>query len=191
VTEEKEERTFEMLTLTKKKRVSRVVQGLSVAVLLFAFIGTANAVEGQLPDDSKCLTCHRIKALKKTLDSGEKLSLHVSRDEFAQSVHNVIGCAGCHGIIDLTEHKQKRSISSAHDYSVEQVQVCRNCHAGKFELYDPSAARHARNATKTFLMPMHKASTDRHLKRRVTCRCRYAPTATSRMTLQRLPPGTG
>ena len=42
--------------------------------------------------------------LEKPLADGETLSLHISGDTFAKSVHSIFGCAGCHSDIDLAKH---------------------------------------------------------------------------------------
>jgi hypothetical protein len=87
--------------------------------------------------DAKCLKCHS-KKLKKKLEDGEKMSLQVMAVEFEESVHNVIGCTGCHRDVGKSKHPSKKPISSMRDYSVRQNETCNQCHAAKAEAYDGS-----------------------------------------------------
>lgn len=88
--------------------------------------------------DAKCVKCHS-KGLKKKLEDGEKMSLKVDAAHFEDSVHSVIGCTGCHRDITKIKHpKEKRAITSARAYSVEQNETCRQCHEAKFAAYEGS-----------------------------------------------------
>ena len=88
--------------------------------------------------DAKCVKCHS-KGLNKKLEDGEKMSLKVDATHFEDSVHSVIGCTGCHRDITKIRHpKEKRAITSARAYSVEQNETCRQCHEAKFTAYEGS-----------------------------------------------------
>jgi len=88
--------------------------------------------------DAKCLKCHS-KNLKKKLEDGEKMSLKVEVAEFEESVHNVIGCTGCHRDMVKSKHpKEKRAVSSKRDYSLEQNETCNQCHAEKAKAWKGS-----------------------------------------------------
>jgi hypothetical protein len=91
--------------------------------------------------DKKCLRCHS-KKLKKTLEDGEKLLLHVSATEYSESAHSDIGCSGCHTAIAGKKHPSRDPVASKRAYSVDQNEICRDCHATKFEQYEGSI--HAR-----------------------------------------------
>jgi hypothetical protein len=93
-------------------------------------------------DDAKCLKCHS-KQLKKSMDDGAKMSLHVAELDFADSVHSRIGCTACHQDIAQRKHpKEKIAISNQRSYSLEMNQVCGNCHEENARQYEGSI--HAR-----------------------------------------------
>lgn len=108
--------------------------------LSLAPFATAGAAAGPLSDaDTACLGCHSIEGLEKTLGNGEKLSLHVSGEGFAGSVHRPFGCATCHAAIDPATHSAAASsIASAREYSIERAAACQMCHADALEQYEGS-----------------------------------------------------
>ena len=90
-------------------------------------------------DDQACLACHGGPGMDKTLGDGNKLSLHVDGAAFAKSVHAPLGCAGCHGDVDLAKHPGSgQDIKSARDFRLKSVEVCRGCHADKFDEWEKS-----------------------------------------------------
>ena len=106
--------------------------GAAVAAVVLALAGmTASASAAALSEgDEQCLACHGAPGLEKQLASGETLSLHIPGDAFAQSVHGVIGCTGCHTDINLASHPPAENpISTKRDFSIAMVQVCRTCHS--------------------------------------------------------------
>ncbi len=106
----------------------------SLALLLIT-APTARAAE----DDQRCLACHGVEGMEKTLMDGAKLPLHVPGESFAKSVHSSVGCAACHLDVDPASHPpSKKEIKSARDYSVVSANVCSMCHAEKFEQWDKS-----------------------------------------------------
>jgi len=109
-----------------------------VSLLLISAVASANVSEKPaVSPDTKCLKCHA-KNLKKTLEDGDKLSLHVAESEFANSVHGKVGCTGCHRAIVGKKHPAKEPISDRRTFALEQNQNCRSCHAGKFKQYEGS-----------------------------------------------------
>jgi len=84
-----------MLTKKQYKYLTRAACSLLVAFSMLAFAGTADAAVELSKADSKCLMCHKSKGLKKTLDNGERMSLHVAGDDFAGSVHGGISVDRC------------------------------------------------------------------------------------------------
>jgi len=87
--------------------------------------------------DAKCLKCHS-KNLKKALEDGDKLSLHVAASEYTGSAHSKIGCTGCHRAIAGVKHPAKKPISDRRSYALLQNQSCGSCHAEKFTQYEGS-----------------------------------------------------
>jgi len=111
-----------------------------VAGALFLGQGTARAADSAFSKaDQQCLGCHSAKGLEKELTNGETLSLHVDGSAFAQSVHNMIGCAVCHADITIENHPPlKTKIASIRENSLALTKVCRSCHADIFKRYEAS-----------------------------------------------------
>lgn len=112
-------------------------------LLAIALLGMAPAVsladnhEEVSNPDAKCFKCHSRK-LKKKLVDGETLSLQINIDEFATSVHSVIGCTGCHRDIPKGKHPSKQPIASKRAYSLKHNQTCSQCHEVAHETYKDS-----------------------------------------------------
>ena len=100
----------------------------------------AQAQPATLSDaDQACLGCHGSAGLDKKLENSETLQLHVPAEPFAKSVHSVIGCASCHSDISLDSHPpSKKDIKSSREYSLASAEVCKTCHADKFEQWEKS-----------------------------------------------------
>ncbi len=111
-----------------------------IMVLLALFsVNSITALAALSEHDQQCLACHSSEKLVKKLANGDMLSLHVAGPAFAGSVHNAMGCAGCHADVTLKNHPPvKRKIASAREYSVARIEACRQCHEDKFKLYEGS-----------------------------------------------------
>ena len=111
-----------------------------VAGALFLDQGSARAAGSALSrPDLQCLGCHSAKGLETKLANGETLSLHVQGSAFAESVHNMLGCAVCHPNTTLENHPPlKTKIASIRENSLALTQVCRPCHAAIFKQYEGS-----------------------------------------------------
>ena len=89
--------------------------------------------------DDECFDCHASDKKKKTLGDGYVLSLQVPKDLYLKSVHHTKGCTSCHADVDIDKHPPKNNeISDRRSFSLESVQVCRKCHANKFEQWTTS-----------------------------------------------------
>jgi len=109
--------------------------GLPAAAIPPAFA----ADDAPSASDQQCLGCHGSAGMEKKLEDGDTLQLHVPADMFAKSVHSSIGCTGCHSDIDLTAHPPaEKDIASARSFSITMTQVCRGCHADKFDQWQTS-----------------------------------------------------
>ena len=107
--------------------------------LLLASFTDASAAAGPLSEaDTACLGCHSIEGLQKPLEDGGSLSLHVSGEGFAGSVHRMFGCGSCHAAIDPASHPAASSIPSARQYAIERNATCHMCHAPAREQYEGS-----------------------------------------------------
>jgi cytochrome c551/c552 len=88
-----------------------IIGSLLLAIALQAMAFPANAAEDDeavANPDLKCLKCHS-KSLKKSLEDGTKMSLHIDAAEFGESVHQVIGCTGCHRDVPKGKHPSKKT----------------------------------------------------------------------------------
>jgi len=115
--------------------------GAAAAAVVLALGGMTASAFAAAPSegDAQCLGCHGAAGLEKQLASGETLSLQIPGDAFAQSVHSVIGCTGCHTDIDPSKHPPAENpISGKRAFSIATVQVCKNCHSDEFEQWGKS-----------------------------------------------------
>jgi predicted CXXCH cytochrome family protein len=101
-------------------------------VLFFVFIifpVSADVAKGALSDEATvCLTCHSSRGINKILENKEVLSLYLDKDEFAKSVHNTIGCSGCHTGYMAAHVQKKKQIKSKKEYTANASRVCSMCH---------------------------------------------------------------
>ena len=104
-------------------RMIRSALVLAAIALLISPAAVTLAAESTHASDGKCLKCHS-RALKKSLENGEKLSLQVTAVHFEESVHAGIGCVGCHEAVTRGKHPSRQPISNARDYAIEQNQAC-------------------------------------------------------------------
>ncbi|OGA70901.1 MAG: hypothetical protein A3G81_25710 [Betaproteobacteria bacterium RIFCSPLOWO2_12_FULL_65_14] len=94
---------------------------LLLAVLLLAAAASAGAADASaaLPDEAKaCLACHGTESAPK-----------VDASAFAKSVHNPLGCTGCHAGVDPAKHPGAAK--------PERVS-CAGCHADSTKHYQAS-----------------------------------------------------
>lgn len=89
--------------------------------------------------DQTCLGCHGAAGMEKKLTDGDTLKLFVPPDPYLHSVHGANGCTSCHSDVDITKHPpEKNDIASARSFAVNMTQVCRTCHADKFDQWQNS-----------------------------------------------------
>jgi hypothetical protein len=121
-------------------RLGFAVAAVAVALALApAAAPPAFADEAPSAADQQCLGCHGAAGMEKKLADGDTLQLHVPGDMFAKSVHGAIGCTGCHSDVDLAAHPPaEKEIASRRSFSLAMTQVCRGCHADKFDQWETS-----------------------------------------------------
>jgi hypothetical protein len=89
--------------------------------------------------DQQCLGCHGTAGMEKKLMDGDTLQLHVPGDAYVKSVHGANGCTSCHSDVDPAKHPpEKNDIASKRSFSLSMTQVCRTCHADKFQQWQTS-----------------------------------------------------
>ncbi len=92
-----------------------------------------------LPADQACLACHGSGDATLTLENGDRLPLSIDGPAFARSLHQPIGCTGCHASVSPRTHPGKGgSYASARTYAQARNESCRGCHARVFAVYEPS-----------------------------------------------------
>ncbi|HSD84181.1 MAG TPA: cytochrome c3 family protein, partial [Anaerolineae bacterium] len=81
-----------------------------------------------------CLSCHSKPDLKRTLPSGEELSLYISPDHLATSVHSAAGieCEACHTDIKTYPHPAI-NYQTRRELSRSYYQACQKCHSANYE----------------------------------------------------------
>jgi hypothetical protein len=89
--------------------------------------------------DQNCLGCHGAAGMEKKLADGATLQLHVPADPYVKSVHGANGCTSCHSDVDPAAHPPAdKKIESARSFAIATTQVCKGCHAEKFEQWESS-----------------------------------------------------
>ncbi len=122
-------------------RIGLVIAGFGSGIALLPAAASPAFAADAAPSaaDQQCLACHGFPGMEKKLGDGQTLQLHVDGDLFAKSVHDVIGCTGCHSDIDLTTHPPAhKEIESERSFALTMTQVCRNCHTDQFQRWDTS-----------------------------------------------------
>ena len=121
------------------RRTCLIRFALVAAALLLSLQAVALSEE-----DQKCLACHAQEGMSKTFEKGDSVSLKVDGAAFAKSIHAPIGCAACHGDIDLKNHPGGgRKFATAREFSLAQAQACRQCHDDAFKQHEGSVhAKH-------------------------------------------------
>jgi hypothetical protein len=122
------------------KRVRLTVVAASVSCLAFICLSAHAADNAASASSQSCLACHGADGMEKALADGGKLSLHIDGEIFGKSVHQGFGCTGCHSDVDLNSHPPQAGveIKSARDFRLKSVEICRTCHADKFEDWEKS-----------------------------------------------------
>ena len=106
---------------------------------LLPVAAAGSAVDSLSESDRQCLGCHATEGMKKDLQDGGVLSLHVSGEAYAKSVHKANGCGSCHSEVDIKNHPpSKRDIKSQRQYSIERAEACRQCHEEAFKHHEGS-----------------------------------------------------
>ena len=102
-------------------------------------VAAASPVDSLPEGDRQCLGCHATEGMKKDLQDGGTLSLHIPGDAYAKSVHKANGCGSCHADVDIKSHPpSKRDIKSVRQYSIERAEACRQCHEDAYKQHEGS-----------------------------------------------------
>jgi len=122
-------------------KVSLSVAAIAAALVLLPAAARPAFAADPAPSkaDQVCLGCHGAAGMDKKLADGDTLQLHVPAGPYLQSVHGANGCTSCHTDVDPAKHPpEKNDIASKRSFSTGMTQVCRACHADKFEQWDTS-----------------------------------------------------
>jgi predicted CXXCH cytochrome family protein len=111
-----------------------VLFGIIFAIYSFTLPNLAQAANANQMSQEDCMSCHGNPGAEMTLPSGEKLSLYISPDKFALSVHAPLNiqCQSCHPDITSYPHPEliyetRRELSRAH------YLTCERCHINQYE----------------------------------------------------------
>ncbi len=117
---------------------SLAIATVTAALTLLPAASPAFAAEPSAADQN-CLACHGTAGMEKKLSDGDMLQLHVAAGPYLQSVHGANGCTSCHADVDITKHPpEKNDIAGKRNFALAMTQVCKTCHADKFEQWQSS-----------------------------------------------------
>ncbi|MBI3000296.1 MAG: cytochrome c3 family protein [Deltaproteobacteria bacterium] len=102
------------------------LRGIVAAVLFLLVFLTPGLVRAQAVRKDLCLSCHGTEGLEKVRE-GKPVSLFVSGEKFARSVHGSLECTGCHSDVSQIPHAPE----------LKAVQ-CSTCHAAVSREYSRS-----------------------------------------------------
>lgn len=99
------------------------------------------------PANDYCLSCHGLSSLRKTLPSGETLSLYIDANSFDHGIHNQqnIACVDCHKNISTFPHPDFKA-NTIRDVSLQLYVSCKDCHADEYNKTLNSIHQKARDA---------------------------------------------
>jgi predicted CXXCH cytochrome family protein len=125
--------------MVKPKRwLPFVVIGLIAVTIALMLNVPANAAPIAVPPDQQteqyCLSCHGQPDLKMTLPSGEEVSLYISPEHLASSVHSPQGieCEACHTTIKTYPHPAVQ-FQTRRDLSRSLYEACKKCHSANYD----------------------------------------------------------
>jgi predicted CXXCH cytochrome family protein len=107
---------------------------LAAAVVWLARPGAARAQEGDQGTEAYCLSCHNNPDLSMTLPSGEEVSLYISPETLANSIHSPLGieCEACHTNITTYPHPEI-NFQTHRELSRSYYQACQKCHPDQYD----------------------------------------------------------
>ncbi len=122
-------------------RMSAAIAAVIAAFVMFPGGAPTALAQGAAPSkaDQVCFGCHGFAGMEKKLEDGSSLNLQVPAAPFVKSVHNAIGCTGCHADVNPAAHPPAdKKIANARSFAVGMTDLCRNCHDDKFEQWQTS-----------------------------------------------------
>jgi Cytochrome c554 and c-prime len=124
---------------TSAQRRILATAAAATALCLAAALAGAAPAPGPSAEDQQCLACHGQEGMTKSFAKGDPVSLHVEGRAFAASVHGPLGCAACHGDVDLKDHPGAgKPFATAREFSIAMVGACGQCHEDKAKLFEGS-----------------------------------------------------
>ena len=118
----------------KRYLILTLVVGCAAMLMVAWLLATPSTAFAQDDGDPKpegngdgyCLLCHSQPDQSHTLPDGSVLDITINSENFADSVHNELGCTACHG--DMSYPHEGPVPSTARDYTMRMAAVCTNCH---------------------------------------------------------------
>lgn len=111
-----------------------LIAALAVGVVIAASAAPAHASPAPQETEKYCLGCHAKPDIQMTLPSGEVVSVQVSPDDLAHSVHSPLGieCAACHTEITTYPHPSV-DFADRREMTLDYSDRCQRCHSAQFE----------------------------------------------------------
>ncbi len=92
--------------MRNRKSPASAVASVLILMALQGLLADTTRAQDNGPANTTCLSCHRIEGLSAPMANGEKRKLHVSPDDFEQSVHGKRSCVECHKDITKIPHRK-------------------------------------------------------------------------------------
>jgi cytochrome b subunit of formate dehydrogenase len=108
------------------------LRAVAVTLILLAGIQAALAQNADL-SKATCLGCHGQAGFSTKLADGQRRSLFVPADHFANSVHGKFECTTCHTSITAIPHTNPALPAAA--WRQEAPRICGTCHTAEFNDY--------------------------------------------------------
>lgn len=124
--------------MAKPNQSNRTLLLLACGALIFLSVMLiaipAQASDPQQSTEEYCLSCHNDPDLSMTLPNGESLSLYVSPEVLAESMHSPMGieCEACHTNIKTYPHPELE-VNTRRELSRSYYLACQKCHSQNYD----------------------------------------------------------
>lgn len=118
----------------KHRILCLAMAGISILLASLTLVRAARADDNPQNTEEYCLSCHNDSTLSMHLPSGETLSLYISPEKLANSVHSPQGieCEACHTNIRTYPHPEQQ-YESKRELSRAYYLACQKCHSANYE----------------------------------------------------------
>jgi len=110
--------------MSNPKSPARAVASMLILMVLQGLLASTAVAQDNGSANAGCLACHRLENFAMPTANGEMRQLHVSADEFAQSVHGKRACVECHKDVTDIPHRK----------GVDRKVGCVQCHENLWQV---------------------------------------------------------